>query len=77
MATGDLQLNRFYDQTQDITRIDFVNDLMLVIGEVEMMVIKHSANRYLLHDLAWQYKKFYQSFGVLGIVPVDYQPLPA
>jgi hypothetical protein len=66
-------LNRFYEQIVGVKSITFIDELLVVIGEVEMMVIRHSAHRSLIENKDWQFKQFYLSFDVIGALPVKYQ----
>lgn len=38
------------------------------------MIVRHSTNQYVLLNKIWQYKTFYGSYGLVGIVPLDYVP---
>lgn len=58
--------NRFYNQITGIRDVDFFDNKAIFIGEDEIMVIIHSANRNLLLNLPKkQNRQLYLAYGIL------------
>lgn len=67
LKDGKLYLNRFYDQIDGVRQVMMLDELMLVLGETEMMAIWHSITQQKLLDMNWQNKKFLNGFGVINV----------
>jgi hypothetical protein len=68
LIDADLHLIRFYSQVSSILDIFFANELLVVVGDTEMMGIQHSISQYLLrhylYDNTWQKKSFFSTYGI-------------
>lgn len=62
----ELYLNRFYDQISGFRDIDFYEDMGVFIGEDEIMIVSHSANRNALKGLKRQHMSTFSAFGLIN-----------
>lgn len=67
LKDGQLHLNRFYDQIDGVREVLMLKELMIILGETEMMALWHSVSQQKLLDMDWQNKKFLNGFGVLNV----------
>lgn len=67
LQDGQLHLNRFYDQIDGVRQVLMINELMLILGETEIMAIWHSINQQKLLTMDWQNKKFLNGFAVINV----------
>lgn len=73
-----MYLTRFYDQIDDAQQVMFSNELMLVAGTREMMMIQHSISRFLLKNFlfkkdAWQEKYYASVYGASNVQQIYFK----
>lgn len=79
MQQPEMHLTRFYNQITSVQNVLFSNELMLVVGQVELMAIQHSISQYLLRHFLfkdkWQRKYFYSVAEAVDVLQLSIENL--